>query len=402
MKITVVGAGYVGIHSIYNLTMSKENYEVVAYDISVEKVSKFNSGVDCTDELGDDKIKELLSAGTKFTTDANDIANSDIYIIAVPTDAISAEELYYLPLEKASSTVAEKMKHGSIVVYESTVYPGLTEEICIPLLLEHSGLKLVDDFNVIYTPERVDPGNKVNTVFNTPRVISGTNDEAIKTVVSIYEEYIQNMVIVSSIKVAESIKILENTQRDVNIALMNNFTLLMDKIDVDMDEVLRGASTKWNFLNFTPGLVGGHCIGVDPYYLIKKMNDENVDSSFISSAREISDYMLEFIEKKVLDVNPTKILYVGASFKPNTNDIRNSKHIELINKLKNKAVVDVYDPLADYRDKIEKVDILEYDTIIFGVKHNDVTYDFINDVTDQCVFNLVRDNHISSSQWNLI
>lgn len=401
MKVSVIGIGYVGIHSIINLAKSETEYQVVGFDINENKINAYKSGFDVTAEVGNETIQEVNDK-VNFTCNSDDLYESDVFIVAVPTDAQDENSLYIRPLESASISVGEHLKHGSIVVYESTVYPGLTEEVCIPILEEKSGLKAGIDFDVVYTPERVDPGNKVNTVLNTPRVISGTRMEAVDTIKTIYEEYITEMVVVSTIKTAESVKILENTQRDINIALMNNFTILMDKLDVDMAEVLEAAATKWNFLNFTPGMVGGHCIGVDPYYLINKMEAENINSTYIKSAREVNEGIVTYIEQKIINSNPENILFVGLTFKPGTNDIRNSKNIELKDRLQTAFNVDVYDPVADTDESIESVDISKYDTIINAVVHKEADYSFFEDVCEHQVFNLVKGYKICDNQWNLI
>ncbi len=401
-KISILGVGYVGIHSIVNLAKSKYNYEVVGYDINQEKIDLFNKGVDVTAEVGNEIIKEINNK-VLFTTDKNKMKDSDIYIVAVPTDASIDGTLHINPLKSASTTIGEILNkdNKAIVVYESTVYPGLTEEVCVPIIEEKSGLKVGESFNVVYTPERVDPGNKVNTVKNTPRIISGTSKESVEEIKKVYEEYIVEMVEVSNIRTAESVKILENTQRDINIALMNNFAMLMDSLDIDFNEVLEAGSTKWNFLPFHPGMVGGHCIGVDPYYLIERMKQKEVNYNYIQSARDINEQMVEFLEKKITSKTQKKILYVGCTFKAGTNDIRNSKHLELIEKLKKSHEVHIYEPMV--KEYSGDVVLSNYDSIVIGVIHKECDYDFLRYITDsQNVFNLVKGYYVNEKQWNLV
>lgn len=400
MKISILGIGYVGIHAVQNL--ANEKNEIVAFDINEEKIKKFNIGIDVTNEIGNDKINQLLTKkNVIFTTDEKEVENSDVFVVAVPTDAKQNGTILIEPLKKVSRIIGDRIKKGSIIVYESTVFPGLTEEICIPIIEKNSGKKVIEFFDVVYAPERVDPGNKINTVKNTPRIISGTSVESIKIIKNLYGTYIEKMVEVSSIKTAESIKILENTQRDLNIALMNDFAILMDNLNVNFSEVLSGAATKWNFIKFHPGFVGGHCIGIDPHYLIYKMDLENIDSTLIKTARNSNEQIINFVEKKIIASNPKKILYIGCTFKKNTNDIRNSKHIQLIGNLRKVCQTDIYDPVADV-EKISNPVIDEYDTIVVGVKHSEGNYDFLNQIKEQRVFNLIMGLKISDNQWDLV
>lgn len=399
MKISVIGVGYVGIHSVVNLSKLKQVSKVVAFDINKEKIIKYNDGIDVTSEVGNEEIVDSISNGVVFTSNESDLKDTDIFIIAVPTDASTNGELFLKPLISASSIVGNYIKENSIVVYESTVYPGLTEEICFPLLQEKTGLIIGSHFDVVYTPERVDPGNKINTVLNTPRVISGTSDSAVEIIVQLYSNYIAEMVKVSSIRVAESVKILENTQRDINIALMNNFAILMNEIDVDFREVLSAAGTKWNFQKFYPGLVGGHCIGVDPYYLIHKMKKTNVDSSFIEAARTNNEGIINYIENVITQNNPQKILFVGATFKNNCNDIRNSKNLELAYKLSNKFDVTIFDPEIE---EFKNIGLSKkYDTVVVAVLHDNFDYSIIFDNFNGNLINLTN-KKITNETWRLI
>lgn len=325
MKISVLGVGYVGIHPVINF--SKLGHEVVGFDISEERISTYRSGKDPIGEVGDQTIAE---SNALFTTNIEDMRGSDIYIIAVPTDIDENFKPDLRPLISASNTVAQVIDNGEIVVYESTVHPGATEKYCFPVLTEVSGKTIGVDFDVVYTPERVDPGNKVNTVKNTPRVIGGTTPEATEKVASLYEEYIVEMVRVTDIKTAEAIKSLENTQRDINIALMNSVERLYDEMGIDVIEVIKAAATKWNFMEVYPGLVGGHCIPVDPYYLIQVMEEYNTDPSLLQASRATNESQVDYyFEKATKDIPlDAKVLVLGKSFKANVIDTRNSKNIK--------------------------------------------------------------------------
>lgn len=340
MKISVLGVGYVGIHPVVNF--SKLGHEVVGFDISEERIAT-------------------------FTTDAMDMRGSDIYIIAVPTDIDENFKPDLRPLQSASKTVASVIGDGEIIVYESTVHPGATEKYCFPILAEVSGKEIGKDFDVVYTPERVDPGNKVNTVKNTPRVIGGTRAAATEKVASLYEQYIVKMVRVTDIKTAEAIKSLENTQRDINIALMNSVERLYDEMGIDVNEVIRSAATKWNFMEVYPGLVGGHCIPVDPYYLIQVMEEYNTDPSLLMASRATNESQVNYyFEKETKDIPlDAKVLVLGKSFKANVIDTRNSKNMKfgelVLAKFPNAVHHDV---LVD-----GPIDKSQFDYIIELVKH---------------------------------
>ncbi len=371
MKISVIGVGYVGIHPVINF--SKLGHEVVGFDISEERINAYNRGEDPIGEVGDEKIKNSTAT---FTYNLEDIKGSDVYIVAVPTDIDENFKPDLRPLESASKSVASVVANGEIIVYESTVHPGATEKYCFPILEEVSGKKIGVDFDVVYTPERVDPGNKVHTVINTPRVIGGTNEQATEKVASLYEEYIEKMVRVTDIKTAEAIKSLENTQRDVNIALMNSVERLYDEMGIDVNEVIKGASTKWNFMEVYPGLVGGHCIPVDPYYLIQVMEEYNTDASLLKASRATSESQVEYYFKKETSNydKDAKILVLGKSFKANVIDTRNSKNIEF-----GKLVLANF-PNAVHHDELidGPIDRSQFDHVIELVKHTVTIEDIKN------------------------
>ncbi len=362
MKISVIGCGYVGIHPIINF--AKLGHEVVGFDISPERINAYKSGVDPIGEVGDVAIKTSTAL---FTVDKNDLKGTDIFIIAVPTDIDEDFNPDLTPLEGSSATVGSMVRAGAIVVYESTVHPGATEKYCFHILEEHSGLKIGRDFNVVYTPERVDPGNKINTVINTPRVIGGTTKEATEKVASLYEEYIEQMIRVSDIKTAEAIKSLENTQRDLNIALMNSVEKLYDEMDIDINEVVKAAATKWNFMEVYPGMVGGHCIPVDPYYLIQVMKDYKVDPALLVASRVTNEGQTKYYFEKKTNGMPidAKILVLGKSFKPNVIDTRHSKNLEF-----GKLVLEKF-PNAVHHDELidGPINKEEFDYVIELVKH---------------------------------
>ncbi len=361
MKISIIGVGYVGIHPTINF--AKLGHDVVAFDISEERIKAYNDGLDPIGEVGDETISKSTA---KFTTNKDDMIGSDIYIIAVPTDIDENFKPDLRPLKGATETVASIIDKNQIIVYESTVHPGATEKYCFPIL-NKSDLEIGVDFDVVYTPERVDPGNKVNTVKNTPRVIGGTSVEATEKVAQLYEEYIVEMIRVSDIKTAEAIKSLENTQRDINIALMNSVERLYDEMGIDVNEVIKAASTKWNFMEVYPGLVGGHCIPVDPYYLIQVMDEYKTDSTLLQSSRNANESQVNYyFEKQTKDIPlDAKVLVLGKSFKANVIDTRNSKNMEFGKLVLNKF------PNAVHHDTLVdgEIDKSQFDYIIELVKH---------------------------------
>ena len=380
-KITIIGLGYVGLPLAIEFA---KKFDVLGFDISKQRVNQLKRGMDKNDEF----VKsEILSAKLNFTYSESDLIDSDFYIITVPTPLKKSNKPDLRPLKSASQIVGRKIKRGDIVIYESTVYPGCTEEDCIPILEKTSGLVYNVDFYCGYSPERINPGDKKRKLSNIKKVVSGSNSKVSKIVNDLYSKIITvGTYIAPSIKVAEASKIIENVQRDVNISLMNEFAIIFEKLDLDTKEVLDAASTKWNFLNFKPGLVGGHCIGVDPYYLAYKSEKSGYKPKVLLSGRKVNNNISKNIFKSIqkqcidldIDLKKCKILILGITFKENCSDIRNSRVINLYNhfkKLNNN--IDVYDPYADknevYRfSSIKLIDkiIKKYEVVILAVAHD--------------------------------
>ncbi len=382
MKIAVIGIGYVGLP--LSVHFSKK-YKVVAYDIDCEKVKKFLSGADLTGEVGDELLQSALRNNLTVTSDKNLLEGANVFIVTVPTPVDAANIPDLNPLIKACETVGLFLKKGGVVVFESTVYPGLTEEVCVKVLEKKSELAYIEDFNVGYSPERINPGDKNNSFLNITKIVSASTSSTLKFLVNLYASIIKSDVVpVSSIRVAEAAKIIENTQRDINIAFMNELSIIFNKLNIDTNEVLNAAKTKWNFLDFRPGLVGGHCIGVDPYYLTHKCRQIGYEPQIILSGRRVNDgmpsYIVNEIIKKMIGKNKAfrDILIIGATFKENCNDTRNSKvepiYLEFLALGIN---VKVYDPLVklDDGEKIYGTNFITslggcgYDCIIYAVPH---------------------------------
>lgn len=383
-KISVVGLGYVGVP----LAVEFAKYvDVIGFDINEEKVNGYINGHDATKEVGDEELKKST---VEFTCDEKKLTEAKFHIVAVPTPINSDKTPDLKPVIGATKTVARNLTKGSIVVYESTVYPGTTEEICIPILEEVSGLKYGEDFKVGYSPERINPGDKVNRLTTIIKIVSGCDEETLDTVAKIYEIVIEAGVYrAESIKVAEAAKVIENSQRDINIAFMNELAMVFNKMDIDTQAVLKAAGTKWNFLNFTPGLVGGHCIGVDPYYFIYKAEELGYHSQIILSGRMINDGMAKYVAENTIknlikaekQVKGARVAIMGLTFKENCPDTRNTKVIDIINELGEYGVeVLIYDPVADKDEAIneygiEFVDLNEItsvDAIICAVAHDEI------------------------------
>jgi len=382
-KISLVGLGYVGLPIALAFA---EKADVIAYDINQEKVEKYKKGIDVTKEAGDQAVKKSTA---HFTSDENKLKEAKFHIVAVPTPITIDKNPDLSIVKSASRTVGRNLTEGSIVVYESTVYPGVTEEICIPILEEESGLKCGKDFKVGYSPERINPGDKVHRLNTIVKVVSGMDQESLDEIAAVYEMVIDAGVHkAESIKVAEAAKVIENSQRDINIAFMNELSVIFDKLDIDTKSVLEAAGTKWNFLNFYPGLVGGHCIGVDPYYLTYKAEQIGYHSQIILSGRKINDnmgkYTAEQTVKKMISANKqikgSKVAIFGITFKENCPDVRNSKVVDVINELEEYGIqVEIIDPVADL-EELDTVynlkttvaeDIKDVDAVIFAVAHNE-------------------------------
>lgn len=382
-KISVIGLGYVGIPLAVEFS---KHCDVIGFDINKEKINQYLKGIDPTQEVGDENLKDCK---VLFTSDEENLKKAKFHIVAVPTPINQDKTPNLKPIIGASEVVARNLTKGSIVVYESTVYPGTTEEICVPILEKISGLKYKRDFKIGYSPERINPGDKVNRLTSIVKIVSGCDEETLDTVAKVYEMIIQVGVYrAESIKVAEAAKVIENSQRDINIAFMNELAMVFDKMNIDTVEVLKAAQTKWNFLNFKPGLVGGHCIGVDPYYFIYKAQELGYHSQIILSGRQINDEMGKYIGQNTIKklvladkkVKGAKVGIMGITFKENCPDIRNTKVIDIINELREYGVdVFVYDPIANKDDvKSEyNIDLVSYenlqklDAVLIAVEHEE-------------------------------
>ncbi len=350
--IAVIGLGYVGLPLAVEFG---KKFRTIGYDLSEAKVTAYREHRDPTGEVSTEDLKAATQL--ECTTDPRCLASADFLIVAVSTPVDEAHIPDFSPLVSSSTTVGKHMKQGAIVVYESTVYPGATEEVCIPVLEQHSGLKWKQDFNVGYSPERINPGDKEHTLTKILKVVSGDTPETLEKVAKLYGSVVTAGVHrASSIKVAEAAKVIENTQRDLNIALMNELAIIFDKMDIDTSEVLEAAGTKWNFLKFKPGLVGGHCIGVDPYYLTHKAEMLGYHPQVILAGRRINDGMGKFIAEKTVKlmiqsgsaIKGAKVNVLGLTFKEDCSDLRNSKVPDIIRELESYGIeVSVHDPLAD-------------------------------------------------------
>jgi UDP-N-acetyl-D-galactosamine dehydrogenase len=336
-KISVIGLGYVGLPIALEFA---KYFDVIGFDVNERRVAQMKAGIDPSKEL---EASAFEKTSIEFTTDAIVLSQAHFHIVAVPTDIDKHKVPDLMPLFKASESVGKIIKKGDYVIFESTVYPGCTEEDCLPIIEELSGLKRNIDFKFGYSPERINPGDKQRTLTTILKIVSGGDEESLEEINMIYGHIIKaGTYTASSVKVAEAAKVIENTQRDLNISLMNEFAIIFDKMDIDTSEVLKAAGTKWNFLKFYPGLVGGHCIGVDPYYLIHKSKQLGYDPQVIAAGRRINDNMPAFVAKKLVqllirknkNLSQCKILVKGLTCKENVSDIRNSKVAILIKELK--------------------------------------------------------------------
>ncbi len=391
IKIAVIGLGYVGL-PLARLFATR--YPVIGFDINPERINKLRQGVDSTLELDETILKSVLSndisneTGLFCSSDLRDIRDCNYYIVTVPTPVDKENNPDLTPLYKASETVGEVLKRGDIVIYESTVYPGATEEECIPVLEKISGLKFNQDFFAGYSPERINPGDKEHTVEKILKVTAGSTPEIGQKVDNLYKSVITaGTHLAPSIKVAEAAKVIENSQRDINIAFVNELSKIFNLLEIDTQAVLEAAGTKWNFLPFKPGLVGGHCIGVDPYYLAQKAQKMGYHPEIILAGRKLNDSMGEYVAsqvvklmiKKGIDVKGAKLLMLGITFKEDCPDVRNTKIVDVIAALKDyEIIVDVFDPWANPDEVMHEYQITttkslplqKYDAIILGVAHN--------------------------------
>ena len=381
-SLAVIGLGYVGLPIALEFA---KKIKVIGFDINAERVEMMRKGIDPSQEL---ESSAFENCDISFTNDLSVLKSANFFIVAVPTPVDDHNVPDLVPVQRASETIGKVIKIGDYVVFESTVYPGCTEEDCVPIIEKISGLKMITDYKIGYSPERINPGDKLHTISTIIKVVSGCCDESLETIAKVYALVVKAGVHkASSIKVAEAAKIIENTQRDLNIALMNELSIIFDKMNINTYEVLEAAGTKWNFLKFQPGLVGGHCIGVDPYYLTHKSKKLGYDSQVILAGRVINDGMAGYVAKKVLqyiihnngDVKKSKVLVMGATFKENVSDIRNSKVADVVKELKSFSLnVHVSDPNADSKELMHEYGFElttqiadDYDAVIVTVPHDE-------------------------------
>ena len=400
--IGVVGLGYVGLPLAVEFGRKRH---VIGFDTNDVRIEELSKGLDRTLETTDKELNDAVYLS--YTNKLEDLSDCNIYIITVPTPIDHDKKPDLAPLVNASKAIGSILKIGDIVIYESTVYPGATEEVCVPILEEQSGLLFNDDFFCGYSPERINPGDKEHRITTIKKVTSGSTPEVAKKIDKLYQEIItEGTYMAKSIKVAEAAKVIENTQRDVNIALINELSLIFNELDIDTESVLDAAGTKWNFLPFRPGLVGGHCIGVDPYYLTYKALEVGYNPEIILAGRRINDNMSFFIAdqisklmtKKDIKINGANILMMGLAFKENCPDIRNTKVVDLIEELNNyNCSVDVYDPWVDKLEAMNHYNIElintpskgKYDAIVLAVAH-----DRFRDYSPNEIKDFGKENHV--------
>jgi len=380
--IAVIGLGYVGLPVAIEFG---KKYPTIGYDLKIQSIEAYKKNVDPTGEMSETELK--AATRIEYTTDPENISKADYIIVAVPTPIDDARQPDLRPLKSASETAGRYMKKGAVVIYESTVYPGMTEEVCVPILEKISGLTWQQDFNVGYSPERINPGDKAHTLTNIVKVVSGDTNQTLDRVADLYGSIIPAGVYrAPSIKTAEAAKVIENTQRDLNIALMNELAVIFDKLNIDTIDVLEVAGTKWNFLPFRPGLVGGHCIGVDPYYLTYKAETAGYHPEVILAGRRINDNMSQFIVAQMiklmtrsgLNIKDARVGILGLTFKEDCADLRNSRVIDIIDELESYAICPiVHDPLADAKEAKNffninlspMEEITDLDAVIIAVGH---------------------------------
>jgi len=383
-KIAIIGLGYVGLPLAVEFG---KKTEVIGFDINKPRITELQSGKDSTLEVSEDELKEATKLS--YTANAEDVRDCNIYIVTVPTPIDDHKRPDLTPLQKSSETVGQLLNKGDIVIYESTVYPGATEEVCVPILEQNSGMIFNQDFYCGYSPERINPGDKEHRVSTIKKVTSGSTPEIADKVDALYQTVITAGTHKAiSIKVAEAAKVIENTQRDVNIALINELALIFNRLEIDTEEVLKAAGSKWNFLPFRPGLVGGHCIGVDPYYLTHKAVEVGYHPEMILAGRRLNDNMGNYVAdqvaklmtKKRIHVVDSKILIMGLTFKENCPDLRNTRVVDLISEFESfNCHVDVYDPWVDKQEAEEEYELTPieepqtgaYDAVILAVAHDE-------------------------------
>lgn len=399
VKVSVIGLGYVGLPVAVHMA---SQFTTVGFDINKKRVEELKEGFDRTLEVSQEGLK---GSELEFTNNFKDLASCNFHIIAVPTPVNNANMPDMSALMGASRTIGQVLKKGDIVVYESTVYPGTTEEVCLPILLETSKLQR-QDFSIAYSPERINPGDKEHSFSKIKKVVSADTPESLQKVAGVYGAVVSaGIFCAESIKVAEAAKVIENTQRDINIALMNELTLICDRLDIDVYSVLEAARTKWNFLNFTPGLVGGHCIGVDPYYLTYKATQLGYHPEVILAGRRINDEMPKYIAQKIIKnmvknsvpINGETINILGLTFKENCPDLRNSKVVDIINELRDYGmIVNVCDPHADKEEALEEygIELMDFASLpnapmtVVAVKHHEFEKMDVNSLSSQIIFDI--------------
>lgn len=382
--ISLVGLGYVGMPIA--VEFAKRGVKVIGFDLNATKIETYKSGIDPTNEVGDDMVKNTT---VEFTSDEKDLRRAKFHIVAVPTPVNDDHTPDLTPVEGASRILGRNLTKGSIVVFESTVYPGVTEDICVPILERESGLKCGLDFKIGYSPERINPGDKVHRLSTITKIVSGMDEETLDTVAKVYEIVVDAGVHkAESIKVAEAAKVIENSQRDINIAFMNELSIIFNKIGIDTKSVLEAAGTKWNFLKFYPGLVGGHCIGVDPYYLTYKAEELGYHSQIILAGRRINDDMGKYVAENVVKnliaadkaVKGAKVAILGFTFKENCPDTRNTKIIDIVNELQEYGIKPlITDPVGDAAeakhhygvDFVDMAEIKNMDAVVLAVAHTE-------------------------------
>lgn len=381
IRIGIIGLGYVGLPLALAFS---DHFRIKGYDINAQLLDKLRSGRDPNNEMGNFEVDD---SRLSFHDSIRELSDCNVYIVTVPTPVTSLKSPDLRPLKSASKAVGSVLNDGDLVIYESTVYPGCTEEDCVPILEKFSKLKFVQDFKVAYSPERINPGDKKHTLRNTIKLVSSCDDESLQFVSELYSTIVEAGVYAApSIKVAEAAKIIENTQRDLNIALMNELSIIFDLMNINTLDVIEAAATKWNFLKFTPGLVGGHCISVDPYYLTHKSLELGYNPEIILSGRKVNDNLSKHIVKRTLSflnhrMDPDKkprVLILGITFKENVSDIRNSKTIEVARELLEQNIdVEIYDPHANAEELFEehRLELVgrigkNYDCVMVAVKHN--------------------------------
>ena len=402
LRIAVIGLGYVGLPLAVEFGKKRST---IGFDINSKRIKNLTNGIDETLEVDKNSLDDANNL--IFSNDEEDLANCDIYIVTVPTPIDEVNNPNLKPLISATKTVAKYLSEGNYVIYESTVYPGCTEEVCVPLLEKDTGLKLNKNFYCGYSPERINPGDKNNTLTKITKVVSGSNDTALKNINDLYSEIITAGTFqASSIKVAEAAKVIENTQRDVNIALINELSIIFDKLNIDTLDVLETAQSKWNFLPFRPGLVGGHCIGVDPYYLTHKAQSIGYHPEIITAGRKMNDDMAKYfasnfvkeMDRKNIKVVDANVLVMGLAFKENCPDLRNTKVVDVVRELESYGInVEVTDPWcsAEEAKKIYNIELItklqenKYDGVFIAVAHNE-----FKDLSHDGISLLCKNEHI--------